>query len=255
MEVHHHAHTERKKWTHYLWEFLMLFLAVFCGFLAENQREHYIEHQREKQYMQSLLEDLQTDTVTINRVHGRALTQLIFLDSLIELGDRLPIKGENISKLYFLQGKTTRFLNIRFEDGTSSQLKNAGGMRLIRKEEVAKAIREYWDHIESLYRVRDRLELAGETIADVSSRIFYTGYFIKSDDPLDPVSGIKTGAKFIYDDQRLIAEYINRIATKATRTRIYLAELEEGLRSANNLLQIIKEAYHLSADRRTPLEK
>ena len=25
MEVHHHAHTDRKKWTHYFWEFLMLF--------------------------------------------------------------------------------------------------------------------------------------------------------------------------------------------------------------------------------------
>ena len=51
MEVHHHAHTARKKWTHYFWEFLMLFLAVFCGFLAEYQLEHTIEHQREKQYM------------------------------------------------------------------------------------------------------------------------------------------------------------------------------------------------------------
>ena len=45
MEVHHHpiaigSHTSRKKWTPYLWEFLMLFLAVFCRFLAENQREH-----------------------------------------------------------------------------------------------------------------------------------------------------------------------------------------------------------------------
>ena len=252
MEVHHHAHlapgethTERKKWTHYLWEFLMLFLAVFCGFLAENQREHYIEHQREKQYMRSLLEDLQTDTVTMNRVRNRALTQIAFLDSLIELGDHLPVKGADINKLYFFQGKTTRFLNIHFEDGTSSQLKNAGGMRLIRKEEVAKTIREYWDHIETLYRVRDRLELAGETIADLSSRIFYTTYFILSEDPLDPVRGIKPGAKFIYDDQRLIAEYINRIATKALRTKIYLAELEDGLRSANKLMEIIKEEYHL----------
>ena len=61
MEVHARTHTERKKWTHYLWEFLMLFLAVFCGFLAENQREHMIEHKREKQYMKSLLEDLQND--------------------------------------------------------------------------------------------------------------------------------------------------------------------------------------------------
>jgi hypothetical protein len=45
MEVHTHTHTARKKWTHYFWEFLMLFLAVFAGFLAENQREHIVEHQ------------------------------------------------------------------------------------------------------------------------------------------------------------------------------------------------------------------
>jgi hypothetical protein len=43
MEEHAHlhlasveTHIERKKFFHYLWEFLMLFLAVFCGFLAEN---------------------------------------------------------------------------------------------------------------------------------------------------------------------------------------------------------------------------
>ena len=64
MEVH--AHTSRtsgtrKKWTHYLWEFIMLFLAVFCGFLAENQREHYVEHQREKQYVITMLEDLKAN--------------------------------------------------------------------------------------------------------------------------------------------------------------------------------------------------
>ena len=41
MEVHHHAHTSRKKWTHYFWEFLMLFLAVFCGFLARKREGTY----------------------------------------------------------------------------------------------------------------------------------------------------------------------------------------------------------------------
>ena len=68
MEVHAHSHGERKKWTHYLWEFLMLFLAVFCGFLAENQREHMVENKREKEYMQSLMEDLRTDTANLNSV-------------------------------------------------------------------------------------------------------------------------------------------------------------------------------------------
>ena len=65
MEVHHHAHTARKKWTHYFWEFLMLFLAVFCGFMAENFREHQIEHKREKKYAASLLEDLKKDTADL----------------------------------------------------------------------------------------------------------------------------------------------------------------------------------------------
>ena len=36
-----HAHDLHKVpghgWKHYFWEFLMLFLAVFCGFLAEKK--------------------------------------------------------------------------------------------------------------------------------------------------------------------------------------------------------------------------
>ena len=39
MEIHAPTHTPRKKWTHYFREFLMLFPAVFCGFLAEYQLE------------------------------------------------------------------------------------------------------------------------------------------------------------------------------------------------------------------------
>ena len=65
MEVHAHTHTPRKKWTHYFWEFLMLFLAVFCGFLAEYQLEHKIEKERGKQYIQSVYEDLKEDTASL----------------------------------------------------------------------------------------------------------------------------------------------------------------------------------------------
>src|SRR5258705_5795341 len=65
MEVHTHSHTERKKWTHYLWEFLMLFLAVFCGFLAENIREHKVEHQRAKVLAKNLYKELLSDSVAV----------------------------------------------------------------------------------------------------------------------------------------------------------------------------------------------
>ncbi|HET9433921.1 MAG TPA: hypothetical protein VFO37_09210 [Chitinophagaceae bacterium] len=246
MEVHAHTHTPRKKWTHYFWEFLMLFLAVFCGFLAENQREHYIEHLREKQYMRSLLEDLSTDTATVKRVYNRALIQNALLDSLIELGNYGQMNEMNTDRLYFLHGQTTRFLNIRFEDGTSSQLKNAGGMRLVRNKQVGESIRQYWAKIEVLYRIRDRLETAGENIADLSSRIFYSKFFIyNNDDPLGPLKGIKRGTKFINSDPALIAEYINRVVSKSIRTKIYLNDLEETIQLSNQLITMIKKEYHL----------
>ena len=64
METHaHHLHNAPgKNFRHYFFEFFMLFLAVFCGFLAENFREHQVEKERGKQYLHSLIEDLRNDT-------------------------------------------------------------------------------------------------------------------------------------------------------------------------------------------------
>ena len=84
MEIHaRHSHeVPGKKWTHYLFEFLMLFLAVFCGFLAENQREHMVERRREKDYMINMLEDIKADTANLNRIINSRTTKDHSLDSL-----------------------------------------------------------------------------------------------------------------------------------------------------------------------------
>src|SRR3954467_2858967 len=63
MEVHHHSHTEGKKFRHYLWEFLMLSLAVFCGFLAENFRESLVNKEKAQHYMESMAADLKADII------------------------------------------------------------------------------------------------------------------------------------------------------------------------------------------------
>src|SRR6266567_1284297 len=60
MEVHKHPHhvTHKKKWGEYLLEFLMIFFAVFLGFVAENIRETSVEWHQEKEYMHLMVEDL-----------------------------------------------------------------------------------------------------------------------------------------------------------------------------------------------------
>jgi hypothetical protein len=143
MEVHAHAHTPRKKWTHYFWEFLMLFLAVFCGFLAENQREHMIEHQREKQYMQLLLRDLAADTATLNTSYPRKQGRIDAIDTVFNFFLENPDAKTISGKLFKTIRRTNYDLRFTRTSITFNQLKNAGGMRLIRNKQVADSILLY----------------------------------------------------------------------------------------------------------------
>ena len=68
MEIGKHPHhiTHKKKWGEYVLEFLMLFLAVFLGFLAENYRETLVNKEKEHHYLQNMVADLKSDTTDLN---------------------------------------------------------------------------------------------------------------------------------------------------------------------------------------------
>jgi hypothetical protein len=139
MEVHAHTHTQRKKWTHYLWEFLMLFLAVFCGFLAEYQLEHTIEHQREKQYMSTMLEDLKSDSSLLNFAIKYWDNINNDIDSVAD-AIQLAVTPKDLIKAYRHLNNALNYYSFSYNDRTIAQLKNSGGFRLIREKEVANKI-------------------------------------------------------------------------------------------------------------------
>jgi hypothetical protein len=142
MEVHKHPHhvTHKKKWTEYFLEFFMLFLAVFLGFVAENWRENIVEHEKEKQYMQSFVSDLQNDTANLNAGFPLKEQRLKAIDSIF-----LYFKANPDAKL--IPGQVYRYMarsnwdrHYRRNSTTIDQLKNAGGLRLVRKKNVADSI-------------------------------------------------------------------------------------------------------------------
>jgi hypothetical protein len=246
MEVHAHTHTERKKWTHYFWEFLMLFLAVFCGFLAENQREHMVENRREKEYMQSLIGDLQTDTVKLKRTMGLGDTVRTRLENLISFLNNESSK-DSVVQLYKLNNKVGQVVDITFEDRTSSQLKNGGNMRLIRNRAVADSIRSYWSHIKTMESISSRLEEMRIKASDVYAQIFNNKY-INLSDPQHPNRSdisILPDAKLINDDPQLLALYANRRRFILTVLNNYINEMGDTKTDATNLIALIKKEYHI----------
>ena len=120
----------------------MLFLAVFCGFLAENQREHMVEQQREKEYMKSLKEDVEVDIKQIGRLEIELNDFISRLDSIAEDLNQFYTAGPSLIT-YKQISRSMGFSDFIYTDRTMQQLKNAGGMRLIRNLQVADSIVEY----------------------------------------------------------------------------------------------------------------
>ena len=52
MEIHHHPkHSEKpRKYKEYVFEFLVIFVAITGSFFAENLREHFVDSHKEKEY-------------------------------------------------------------------------------------------------------------------------------------------------------------------------------------------------------------
>jgi hypothetical protein len=142
MEVHHHSHQGKKKWIEYFWEFLMLFLAVFCGFLAENQREHMVEHQREKQYMITMLEDLDADIPLLDSTINYWNEVNKSIDSVTD-AISFPVDKADLPKVYRHINEALNIWSFKYNDRTITQLKNSGGFRVIRNKKVANSIIAY----------------------------------------------------------------------------------------------------------------
>jgi hypothetical protein len=87
MEVHHHpaVHHEEKHFKDYFLEFLMIFLAVTMGFLAENLREYITDKNHVEELAGQLRQDLSNDTTKLNRLIGFQQLQLRRADSLYDI--------------------------------------------------------------------------------------------------------------------------------------------------------------------------
>jgi hypothetical protein len=148
MEVHAHTHTARKKWTHYFWEFLMLFLAVFCGFLAEYQLEHKIEKQRAKEFALSLYRDITTDTLTFITNIQNLNTSIRKIDSLITLLGHNEEIEKNVKDIYRFSLYAFIFPSNKPNRSTIQQLLNSGALRYFRSNQLIDSVKEYNKEIE-----------------------------------------------------------------------------------------------------------
>lgn len=242
MEVHHHSHKSHKKWSNYFWEFLMLFLAVFCGFLAENQREHYIEDQRAKKFAASIIEDLQGDTAEI---HLNKKTIESFFQSadrvLSELKKPRSFQNDTILQVNGVSG-LFEFNYFDPQMGNYEQMKNSGSLRYF-KHDLIKMLTHYESDANRLLLVKNSyLNFLNDIITPFIINTLNTDFT----DALKNKEPYKGGSVFMKEpDRATINQWKNIIIMMRKRHGIEMTGIEVHEKRALELIDELRKTYHL----------
>ena len=257
MEVHHHPdlHHKKKKFKEYFLEFLMIFLAVTMGFFAENIREHFAENRQEHEYVQSMINDLKTDTANIawyTKVNKE--NQLAYCDSLIEQLDKEKWDDTTKAAIYIYKGYQGSTYIYFFPKQTLIQLKNGGGAKLIKNRAALDSIMNYDADISMAEDQAKSYVDFTTNIFDIAGKIFYAKK-INNAPGRDSVNNyeriawyVKNGKVkdlIIDNDQKDLNEFISKIKARKSIIETYLEILSGVSDDATYLIKFLKKEYNL----------
>jgi hypothetical protein len=246
MEIHHRIKHPKKtrKYREYLFEFLIIFVAITGSYFAENLREHFVDRHKERMYMESLLLDLKNDSANLAQVIASNKVQVKGLDSLLDLMNN-KLSNEEIRE--FCQYDLKYALNYTAFNPitrTINELMNTGGLGLVKFKEVSDGIVGYESIKNAVLKQAELLENRYEKITDQQTEIIDLFSIMKSRQgssivllkgyPLLVTTSIKKMHAFYFN----ITFFKGAIFGYAQRTDALLNQ-------AHSLIQLIQEKYKL----------
>jgi hypothetical protein len=244
MEVHAHSHIEKKKWFHYLWEFLMLFLAVTLGFFVENRREHFVEQKREQAYIHSIAEDLKQDITQLDSIIRTRNSMDKLMDSLLYIMNYSDPRQHG-NEIYYYTRWIPRTFRFYTTDRTILQLKNAGNWRLITNKKVSEALSTYDNLVRNItIYIEQREESLVLILYQSIDKLFNNRVFESM------VTGLSfkrptNNPQLMSYDKYALNEFCNQVHFRKNSNLYFIKSAGLLLNEASKTLALIEKEYHL----------
>ena len=227
----------------------MLFLAVFCGFLAEYQLEHTIEHQRAKAYANNLYDELKTDTARLSALIRRNSHISGKMDTFCLLSKSPDRQNLTSGMLYYYAQFVTYVSYFSSSNSTIEQLKGSGSLRIM-KMNVAQKISDYDKKIRELEKEYGLSKSEFEKIEDLHFKIFdvYTMEILFPEDSTEKSkdSLFQLRSLYVRSDPEMLNEYIGWLKFESNIYSYQTKEFLEPLKkNAIELIALLKETYHV----------
>ena len=238
----------KKKWYVYFIDFIMLFVAVSLGFLAENVRDQQTDKNREISYLKNVHEDLLVDLNRFELVMSANNWRLLMLDSLhMEINKVSP----DLPSLYYYIRNLA--LRTTFESSHLGldQIKASGGFRLIQNAKIIAGIQDYERRLNSAMKLEEIRERTLEQARFKMAVVFDAGTLYQMTKNQSMFKGEKMevrfkrpayAAPFVVGDRETFNELINFI-NLGLNTNIHLNDSFNELKSIAKALDaaIIEE--------------
>ncbi|MFI5159878.1 MAG: hypothetical protein ACHQHN_01305 [Sphingobacteriales bacterium] len=251
MEVHHHPEVEHKGFKEYLLEGLMIFLAVMMGFIAENVRESISEHSRAKEYAETMVADLATDTTALRADLTYTGFSVHNVDTLMQLLSSSDIKNIPSGKLYWyglFGGAQPSFTP---NDATFQQMKSSGSLRFFKKS-IAREVATYDRLCRRSVSVEEGDHLMFAEVRKLRAQIFEFQYNKQANDiaiTMHPekinrnkvIAFCNSNPPLLTYDKVIFNQYVELVRSRFMDRKVVAADTL--LKSASKLIFDLKKEY------------
>jgi hypothetical protein len=246
MEIHHHPkHSDKtRNYKEYLFEFLVIFIAIIGSFFAENLREHYIDRHKEKEYMISMLLDLKAESLRLKNVLDKNNAQKKGLDSLLTIMNNVLTGNEKNEFYYFNFKYASDYTAFTSVDRTLNQLMNTGGLSLIKDMAVSDGIVIYSNGIKGTLNQVALLETRYQKILDQQKDIVDIQAVMKLIHG-SSILKLKEYPDLLATDKKTINAYYFDVAVFRGAIVGYTQRLDDLMEQNTFLIQLIQNEYRL----------
>jgi hypothetical protein len=248
MEVHHHPHIEKKNFKEYFLEFLMIFLAVTMGFIAENIREHLSDNTKAKEYIESLVQDLKVDQQVLKQNISAIQSGISMMDSMIAILDTPSTIANNTGTLYYVARLAPRLHPLPINDKTFQQLKNSGNFRLIKSIEASNKIMDYYNRVPLVHLLESINETEFTQYKTAAAKIFNPAIFISTEGDGNEIKRVSGNPPLRTTDNELLQELaVFAVYMHGTKKGVLTTD-EEMKRAGSELIDYLQKEYHLKSE-------
>jgi len=251
MEVHHHPdlHHKKKNFKEYFLEFLMIFLAVTMGFIAENLREHISDKEQVQRYMQSMVNNLKSDGEMYRSYDSMSVSYCTTIDSIFTL---LNNNIKSTGQIYYLARTLTMLGSFIPSVHASSylQMTGTGAVRLIKHQPVADSIASYYQLIKSFDDWTAIQRRRVDNLIAVNNKLFSAGVFFSmykamqsSGDSLQNI--IKTNPHLETTDAPSVNMVMMEYQYYYGFLKLMIQRTDQAWAQANNLAALLKKEYNI----------